>query len=63
MARQDKGAGGATPMDWNEKVITLVGKNKDFYGNIYDYTIAVEKLQKTSNRTNVISVDMRNILP
>ena len=38
MARQDKGAGGAHPEDWDGKVITLIGK-KD--GHIYDCTIGV----------------------
>ena len=56
--RQDKGAGGATPTDWHGKVITLVGKD---FGHIYNCTIGVVK--EKSYFANVISVDMRNILP
>ena len=36
--RKDKGAGGATPMDWDKKVFTLTGKED---GHIYDLTIRV----------------------
>ena len=41
MARQDKGAGGANPVDWDGEVITIVGK-KD--GHIYDCTISALKV-------------------
>ena len=45
-------------MDWHGKVITLVGKD---FGHIYNCTIGVVK--EKSYFANVISVDMRNILP
>ena len=62
MARQDKGAGGANPMDWNRKVITYVGKED---GHIYDCTIAViyDYSYMECIGGNIICVDLRNILP
>ena len=45
-------------MDWHGKVITLVGKED---GHIYDCTIGVIE-SVTGLFTNVICVDMRNIL-
>ena len=40
--RQDLGAGSAYPMDWNGKMITVVGVGGD--ANIYDYTIAIDPI-------------------
>ena len=46
-------------MDWKDKVITLVGQED---GHIYDCTIRVQG-DKSYIGGNIISVDMRNILP
>jgi len=40
MARPDKGAGGATPMDWHEKELEL---QSQIGGDIYTCTISVIK--------------------
>ena len=59
MARPDLGAGGANPMDWDGCVLTFVHKET---GDIYDCTVSVKEVN-ANQTTNVIAVDMRNILP
>ena len=60
VARPEFGAGGAFPMDWDGCVLPFVHK---YSGDIYDCTISVKAVNATEKRANVISVDMRNILP
>ena len=59
MARRDLGAGGAHPEDWDDQVLTLVGKD----GHVYDCTISV--IQSSFDRfvAGVLCVDMRKVLP
>ena len=58
MARKDKGAGGAHPLDWDAKELTLVHQQT---GDIYDCTVSVE--ETSFNNGNVVCVDMRKVLP
>ena len=58
MARQDKGARNANPLDWDEKVLTYRHRET---GDIYGCTMSVEESNFIDG--NVIGVDMREILP
>ena len=65
MARPDKGAGGAFPMDWHEKELEL---QSQIGGDIYTCTISVIKEEDAGHyegdsAPNVVTVDMRKVLP
>ena len=59
-ARQDRGAGGAHPMDWHGKVLAIQGQND---GGVYECTVSVTEERNGDNHPNVICVDMRKVLP
>ena len=58
MARQDKGASNANPLDWDGKV--LVYRHRTTHA-IYDCTVSVERSNFRDG--NMIGVDMRKVLP
>ena len=58
MARQEKGAGNANPLDWDGKVLTYRHRTTH---DIYDCTVSVEVSNFRDG--NMIGLDMRDVLP
>ena len=58
MARQDKGARDANPLDWDRTVLTYRHRET---GDIYDLTVSVK--ESNFRNGNMIGVDMREVLP